>query len=448
MIKARLEFRQALSEGASNDEALQAGMRLLKDSGVQRESAMEIMREVVDGSLPPHDASVRTAEHPEDNIPQADRMKAPQSVDTLEQERPCPICGSSGMKDGSCGVCGYVLPPEGFSNPDLSKAKEVEKQMQEQKAQDELLKQQQGNPDMQPGKNQNAMQSRSSVRVTNEKTSSGGGTERNLDGGSLRNNEKPILPPGRLKSDKPKDITLMKDHNRPVESKYRIVSADAPDGLGADARVKADGKGGVGLDSDHAKKDNVSREVNVTGDHTDTWSGNQGDSLGQQKPVTDKSWPNKDSASKEAGPSFPDHEPTQVDLMADIAEEVGDRTMTWGDDDGHVGDPVTKKPFPNKDSAVSAARAQMLAALKLAETEVAMGITEAEQKFARIAALESETINSIEARLDALMSAHKAKVAAAPRKVKQAQAMPSLSKSASYNSHSEDTGVDATGVFW
>jgi hypothetical protein len=56
---------------------------------------------------------------------------APDKVDTLRQEQICPICGSD-MEDGICEVCNYEEPPEGFDNPDLQKAKQVDQQMREQ----------------------------------------------------------------------------------------------------------------------------------------------------------------------------------------------------------------------------------------------------------------------------------------------------------------------------
>jgi ssDNA-binding Zn-finger/Zn-ribbon topoisomerase 1 len=39
------------------------------------------------------------------------------------QEKTCPICGET-LEDGSCDLCGYIEPPEGFNNPDSTKSQD------------------------------------------------------------------------------------------------------------------------------------------------------------------------------------------------------------------------------------------------------------------------------------------------------------------------------------
>jgi hypothetical protein len=64
----------------------------------------------------------KTAENP---LPQSFETSAPEEVDTMRQEHNCPICGES-MEGETCDVCGYVEPPKGMDNPDLTKAQELQ----------------------------------------------------------------------------------------------------------------------------------------------------------------------------------------------------------------------------------------------------------------------------------------------------------------------------------
>lgn len=69
--------------------------------------------------------------HVADNpVPQSEMTMAPGYVDTLREEKVCPVCGES-LEDGSCDLCGYIEPPDGMNNPDLDRAKEVREMPQE-----------------------------------------------------------------------------------------------------------------------------------------------------------------------------------------------------------------------------------------------------------------------------------------------------------------------------
>jgi hypothetical protein len=76
----------------------------------------------------------RLAEHPD---PQSMETKAPDEVDTMRQEKVCPLCGET-MEGHSCDVCGFEEPPEGMGNPDLEKAKKVREEAAEHDEQEEL----------------------------------------------------------------------------------------------------------------------------------------------------------------------------------------------------------------------------------------------------------------------------------------------------------------------
>jgi Zn finger protein HypA/HybF involved in hydrogenase expression len=62
--------------------------------------------------------------------PQADKMTAPEQVDTLRPEIVCKNCGSKVEPDNAgqliCQECGYEVEPEGLDNPDLELAKDID----------------------------------------------------------------------------------------------------------------------------------------------------------------------------------------------------------------------------------------------------------------------------------------------------------------------------------
>jgi hypothetical protein len=95
-----------------NDPALLA----LEQSGIMSPSNHELRNY----------GHTHTAENP---LPQSFEDHAPTEIDTLREEHICPICGSD-MEGETCDVCGYVQPPKGFDNPDLTKAKEIDAEME------------------------------------------------------------------------------------------------------------------------------------------------------------------------------------------------------------------------------------------------------------------------------------------------------------------------------
>lgn len=71
-------------------------------------------------SLPPSQSSRKTA---------YGETRVPPQVDTLRMDE-CPVCGEHNVWSGSrCPVCGFVVPPSVFRDPDTSKAQEVRDQL-------------------------------------------------------------------------------------------------------------------------------------------------------------------------------------------------------------------------------------------------------------------------------------------------------------------------------
>jgi len=386
-----------------------------------------------------HDFKKTAERNPE---PQSEMTVAPDEVDTLRQEQVCPICGSD-MEDGVCEVCNYEEPPEGFDNPDLAKAKEVDEQMSQQDAEQA----QQGEDPAAPNDvmtNPNdpsspqpmpsgAMPATSKVREsgtvisemsTRQKTSA--------QGGRITTQERPILPATRQLSDKPINPKIVSDSKAPVESKTRkdnmtaqtkIADGASPNGEGvqADKRVDVEGVGAVtgdplsGITNENVEKDTG----DFTAPHTDTWSGEQGDSLpaadavtsdaGELATVSSTEKTADDSGVWDApGHGFPDHDPTRVKLDGSLKEEVGGPTETDSSEEfrslkganpvdggnaNEVGGPIGV--------AVASAKAQVYKALKVAETEVDLGIIDNDAKFDRAAELEDTSVEALDAQIEA-----------------------------------------------
>lgn len=405
--------------------------------------------------------------------PQSEMTTAPEEVDTLRQDQICPICGSD-MEDGICAVCNYEEPPEGFDNPDLEKAKETDLRKEEELAEDAANQMgvQPGQPTPgegpqagmggAPGMTQPIQASTSfheaagAVSDENDKVS-----ERTA---RINTQERPILPVTRKLTDKPKNQTTVKDPKKPVESNHRKETmteatlektadgaSPAGEGVAADKRVEVEGVGAVsgdplsGIESENVEKD--------TGDfvapHTDTWSGDEGDSLGQQDAVTsevpgdlfsvaastEKTAEAETLEQPAAGAGFPDHDPAHVDLEALLAEEVGDRTMTdstatafrsleqapavtKGESGSDVGGPIGE--------ALASAKAIVIKAMKVAEAETSLGLIDAESKFDRVAELESSSEEALDATLETLAKVKTAGLRKASATKRTAGRVPSL----------------------
>lgn len=398
--------------------------------------------------------------------PQDDMITSPEQVDTMRQDQLCPICGSD-MDSGVCEVCNYEEPPEGFDNPDLEKAQQVDEQMQQQQNQaiqdDQTQQPQPGAPGQEAPAPQQGQMPVAANTTYNESTaaiSSDMTRVANSDknkGGIINLREQPILPSTRQNSDQPKNVHTLKDYARPVESntngegmekaahdctdckecadgehcaQCKEASVKTADGASAeggaatapDNRVNVTDVGSVSGDPEAGTEHtNVEKEHHTEGVHTDTWSGGEGDSLGQHSPVTQEAFPNDKqgptvdaktpyaASAHEAGPAFPDHDPKSVDLLAPIAEPVGDDTQTWS---GGKGDSLGQHaPITNENSdqvggpigvPLSSARTHILASIRVAELETEIGLISPDEKFERAAELEEETTEALEARLDTL----------------------------------------------
>ena len=376
-----------------------------------------------DQTQDPNPIVPRTADRHNDP-PQSEMQTAPDKVNTLRQEQVCPVCGSA-MDDGVCSVCNYEEPPEGFDNPDLEKAQEVDQEMR----QDQAAGQQetpipgeadQGAPVPPAPAGASPVQA-STNSVQDPKTVSGDSlnemsrTAGQNDGpGRVNVQEKPLLPPGRQTTDKPKSAQTVEDHRQPVESNVKGATdmtqhtADGPTPHGGadtapDARVDVEGVGGV-MDKPLSgiEHQNVEKSVNVTGPKTDTFGDNGTDA------VTNDTFPAKGDGVKashehEAAAILNEDHAKTIDVEKPLTDDskVADGTKTFGNPPNRTTNPVTDENFPASADGVKAARAEgrrhALACVKLADTEVELGITNPTDKHNRISELEELSLAEVEA---------------------------------------------------
>lgn len=363
--------------------------------------------------------------------PQVDHTHAPEEVNTMREEKVCPLCGSD-MEDGKCAVCGFEEPPESLQNPNLDKAKEQVEDLQA--AESEQLQP--------PGPNTPAVDPDAETYLN----------ARNTKPASTVNSEMRWVPTIELpkksasepKGDEP-DETVISDQTDPVVAAFRTakemiqaanrnhkddnmsddvtkVAADPADpsaradkrvdvtGTGgvadataeqaskADAQVDVEGKGGV-LDASNAEasapdkneslpsgeQDNAGfQSGGETGDPTKTFdNSNEPDSA-----VTDKAFPT--SANKGTQPADPvGKADDRIDVEQPPHDQIGDKTKTWSGTDGNgvtrQQDAVTN--VPTQSGGIKASGTISLAALRLADAEVELGLIGKDEKYNRLAAL-------------------------------------------------------------
>lgn len=223
--------------------------------------------------------SSRTAEAPP---PQIDELKMPETVETLREETVCPVCGSD-MDDETCQVCGYTKPPDGFDNPDLTKANPELEQEQPgenketpQEPQDETF----GPPTPEQSNTSNPpltshINSDMSWTVSTARTSY-----------TQPSKETPAVPNAKPATDEPKNATVKQDHAKPVtshqvrtaedflavaDSQRRTMSqhtadaaSGAPEAATPDKNIDVDAVGGI-IEPSNEEASKADAQIDVVG---------------------------------------------------------------------------------------------------------------------------------------------------------------------------------------
>jgi hypothetical protein len=304
-------------------------------------------------------ASVHTAENP---LPQSFETTAPEEVDTMRQEHNCPICGET-MDGETCDVCGYVEPPKGMDNPDLTKAKELQgddqQAAQKNVQEDDSMVQHQEEPQGQPmppagGPQSHPKQPGSFLQTRNTSASASVMGDMRWQpklnprvAARIKQFEKPLLPGTTPASNDPQEVVVTKSPQKPVTAAMRTAqdlieaakhnqtgdtmstthTADGPTGPEAspDARVDVTGTGGV-IEPSNEAASSADAQVDVLG------VGSTG--------VTD--------VEADKTESLPSASETSDDSGFDATKTTEDSgpTKTYGDSDGTekaFTDPVTNE---------------------------------------------------------------------------------------------------------
>lgn len=223
-------------------------------------------------NYPRRQGSTHVAEAPE---PQVDLLKVPEPVDTLREESVCPVCGSD-MDEETCDVCGYTRPPDGFDNPDLTKAQQNQETSDEPPSGDETFGSEVPEGD-------STSNNPSFAHVNNDMPWS---VTTPHEAYTNPDKETPVVPNAGPSTDEPKKAVVQQDHTKPVtSSQVRTAkdflaaagaqrrqmpekTADAASGAPADAKpdknVDADGVGGV-LEATNEEASKADAQIDVEG---------------------------------------------------------------------------------------------------------------------------------------------------------------------------------------
>lgn len=383
--------------------------------------------------------SVKTAQ-PEE--PQHDHLRAPEDVDTHRQEKVCPLCGSD-IEGPKCDVCGYEEPPEQFQNPDLTQKQDVDLTH----GQDEAVEIPNENPPGPPEGNPETMATQTSnPHATSSVKSDMRWTPRIAAAPKPQGDE----PTETVTSDQTTPVTshmrtarhMIAAAKEKTMADQRIAAEPVP-AAKADKRVDVEGVGGV-IDAnnvDASKPEGAhswepaGTTVDVTGkggvledsnaeaskpsagtESIEQTSDNAGFQEGGQKgpntktfdnrnepgsAVSDKAFPTS-AAQQEREAARQGVKPLKAPGVFDVSPQErvnvendeffgnpGTPTDQWTGTDGNgvtrQQNPVTQKVDPNIEQRKSGLVS--LAALKLADAEVALGLLPESEKYNRLAEL-------------------------------------------------------------
>lgn len=406
----------------------------------------------------PHPIQGSTKLADESGLPQEMLIKAPEDVDTLRQERVCPICGSD-MDADKCDVCGYEEPPESLQNPDLSVAQQEdpEKQIPGDQSQEFQDQGHAPDPNVLDTSYLKARNKQPTAKVISEMRQ---WTPVGID---LSQFNAKIASTPKPQGDEPTKETVISDQTTPVTSAFRTaqdmiqaakrnqennmsngtrVAADPADSSGsALKRIDVDGVGGI-QDASNEQASKADAQTDVTGkggiiedsnaaastpsDGTTTLPGSDQDNAGFQQggqrgpntqtfpnsnepesAVTGESFPH-DSANKGTQPADPVGKAgDRIDVETPPHDQTGDDTDTWSGTNGNGVtkqlDPVTNESLEQQAQQGGGKKSMIsLAALKLAETEIELGLLPKENKFNRLAELQGSSDEDIAAETRAL----------------------------------------------
>lgn len=406
----------------------------------------------------------RTADN---DPPQSDLVYAPENIDTLREEKVCPVCGSD-MDDETCEICGYIEPPDNFNNPDLNKAQETD--LRQESPLENTEENEEGESELQIPETPDQQRPKIPAPVAQVKSSKQW-VESVRIAGKINPVERPLQPEADEITDEPEDEQVVDDQLEPVTSNVRTASeliaaagnrkenmktADTAtqvakpdvktDATGAggitdaspeaasspDSTTEVTNKGGLGTSDVAAdRSENVEQgdeySRNIEGIPTDTWS----DPSTQANPVSgqpfpaseegvkksrwtiqalsDEPYPAQDESAAAGGSAVQGTQPADAVGRAQDRVNVLDHVTSPGNNSGPTktwtgtdGNGVTKQQPPVTPESIAqevTSSRHLFSAFQLADLEVEIGLIEAERKYARVAELEQNDPQIVEATL-------------------------------------------------
>jgi hypothetical protein len=414
------------------------------------------------------EAGVRIAENP---LPQADLTKAPEEVDTLREEKVCPVCGSD-MDAEKCEVCGYDSPPDSLNNPDLDKAEQVdlheepetdlnftapededaggESYLQARKPNDTggvtSSMAWKGTVHPRVASKLAERESDTATEEPNEETVkdedepvTSARTAEDLVAGAERNQEDNTMSDENKVAATPADPSAKPDKQVDVTGVGGVVDATNEEASKADAQVDVEGKGGTGVEDVSADKtESVEKEVTTDDSGPTSTFPKQKNHLDAGSVHDNEPFP-KGGAKKGTDPVDAVGKPDErVDVEQEVSvswnqSETGTDQWTGTDGNGvtRQADPVTRQVDPNIEQPRSSHTftAHTVKVFKVADTEVAVGLLDESRKYERISEL-AEKPESVVDELLAYASKVKEAGLAKQQTPKTARKLPSFSKAA------------------
>lgn len=464
--------------------------------------------------------NVHTAEAPP---PQVDELKMPEGVDTLREETVCPVCGSD-IDSETCSVCGYTKPPDGFDNPDLTKANpdltqegaDEGENMPGEAAADETFGP--NTEDSAPGATPQPSNT-SNPGITSHVTSDMSWTvETTHTAYTQPAKETPAVPNAKPATDEPSNATVKQDHTKPVTSNVKTAgdflnavdaqrrtmsqhtaydAPGAPESATPDKNIDVDGVGGF-MDASNEQASKADAQIDVVGVGTTgtsdvaadkTESVDQGSETSKNieeiptktfgdngtSPVTNGVYPAEGGVTSSWHVEALDNDPyphedgglaggntvkgvepadpvgkadDRVDVLDTVTspENNSGETSTWSGTDGNgvtkQQDPVTNEVYRGDEnvnlSPGTTSSAHIFAAMKLADTEVEMGITAPAEKYERAAELEKLSPEELTAESRVVS---RVKTAGLAKPASQAMRMPAMARKASVEKEAKEEGT-------
>lgn len=326
---------------------------------------------------------------------QADFITAPNKVDTLKTEKPCPIglAGECGLDDesGRCEKCGYREPPAPLDDPDLSKAKDFDRQKEEQKdeSRDEtkdlidqlkkaLSKNEKRSVNSKMNENTKITLTANVEEVpSDEKLAELGWILPEKEAG-VASNTVPVAEDGQPASDRPKEQRVISDQTKPVESTTKVALGELP-------QISQPNGG----DASPQYKGDKNNETSGISEHQPATQAEQYQSV---KREVDRPQYADEGYTKDIKTHNPSTMPEQYQKVKKVVDkpQYSDEPGTSGISEHHAELHKSKVESP------------VLAAIKLADLEVELGLNDAEMKYARVAELENEDLTIVQAKYETL----------------------------------------------